>query len=566
MSTKRLVIGLGLDSADPVLMEEWMQKGHLKNLQKLMKEGSYGYVKNTVNYAGQTTETSSTERLWTMTWTGCRPDKTGFWDIYKFSPESYNICHDEEEVAAGYNGYSPFYALGEGRKVAVFDLPSIGLSEQVDGLQVLAWGGHYPFTLSHSKPPGLLAEIIQKYGENEILNNDDGHWSDAEYVKWLYPALQKSVRTRTQVCRDLLDRDDWDLFLTTFPEIHSAGHDLLHLSRTDHPVHDAWRGKFKEDIDPTLAIYESVDQSVGQILEDLPDDAFVFCFSIHGMGNNVTDLLSIGVLPELMYRFNFPGKVALAPGKVDTAPPAVLTNPVRRSWEGENWVKNHESNPVWQSLKRFLPKRFLADNVNGLRSPWALRRDSVSPAWMPTMWYSPLWPKMRAFVLPGFVEGHIRINLKGRERDGIVLPEEYDALCEEIIEVLYDLKDPRTGQSLVDKVVKTRAYPTEDKDRERMPEGDLVVLWNKDGAPVDVADSSRFGRIGPLLHHRPGGHRSKGFLIAKGPGIEPGSIAPDVEGIDIAPTMLTLLGASVPEHLDGHPMDHIVRAKAGTEV
>ncbi|MBE9137696.1 alkaline phosphatase family protein [Nodosilinea sp. LEGE 07088] len=566
MSSKRLIIGFGIDSADPVLMEEWMQKGYLKNIQKLMKEGSYGYVKNTVNYAGQPTETCSTERLWTMTWTGCRPDKTGFWDTSKFYPQSYNISRDEEEVAADFNEYPPFYAVGKEHKVAIFDLPATGLSEQVDGLQVLAWGGHYPFTPSHSKPASLLDEINQKYGKNEVLNNDDGHWSDAEYVKWLYPALQRSVRTRTQICRDLLGRDDWDLFLAAFPETHSAGHDLLHLSRPDHPVHDAWRRKFGEDVDPTLAIYEQVDQSIGQILEDVPDDAFVFCFSVHGMGNNVTDLLSMGVLPELMYRFNFPGKVALAPGKVGTVPPAVITQPVRRSWEGENWVKNHESNPVWQRIKRFLPKRFLADKVNGLSSPWALRRDSVAAAWMPGMWYSPLWPEMKAFALPAFADGHIRINLKGRERDGIVLPEEYDALCEEIIEVLYDLKDSRTGQPLVDKVVKTRGYPTEDNDRERMPGADLVILWNKNGAPVDVADSSRFGRIGPLLHHRPGGHRPKGFLITKGPGIVPGSIAPDVEAVDIAPTMLSLLDVSIPDHLDGHPIDHVVLAKAGTEV
>jgi predicted AlkP superfamily phosphohydrolase/phosphomutase len=543
-------------------MEEWMQQGYLKTLRRLMDEGSYSCIRNTVNYAGKPVETCSTERLWTMTWTGCRPDKTGFWDTSKFYPDTYGISRDEEEVAADFSEYPPFYALGEEKKVAVFDLPATGLSEKVNGLQILAWGGHYPFTPSHSLPADLLGEINQEYGKNEVLNHDDGHWSDANYVKWLYPALQKSVLTRTQICRDLLKRDQWDLFLTAFPETHSAGHDLLHLSRPDHPVYEPWRSRFGEDIDPTLAIYEQVDQSIGQILEDVEENATVFCFSVHGMGNNVTDLLSMGILPELMFRFNFPGKTALAPGKVGAPPPPVITEPLRRSWEGENWVKNNGGNPIWQRIKPFLPKQFLAQEVNGLVSPWSLRKADVAAAWMPAMWYSPLWPTMKAFALPAFADGHIRINLRGRERDGVVAPEEYDALCEEIIAILYDLKDARTGQPLVDQVARTRRYPTEDMDRDRMPGPDLVILWNKKGAPVDVADSTRFGRIGPLLHHRPGGHRANGFLVAKGPGITPGIRTSEVEAVDIAPTVLSLLDMPIPSHLDGHPMEHIVRAEA----
>ena len=560
---KRLVVGIGIDSADPVLMEEWMSQGHLKNLQKLMSQGSYGYVKNTVNYAGKPVETCSTERLWTMTWTGCRPDKTGFWDTSKFYPDTYRISRDEEEVGADFSEYPPFYAIGDGYKVAAFDLPASGLSDKVNGVQVLAWGGHYPFTPSHSLPSHLLEEFNQKYGKNEVLNNDDGHWSNPSYAKWLYPALKKSIKTRSRICRDLLKQDDWDLFLTTFPETHSGGHDLLHLSRTDHPVYSAYRKKVGFSVDPTLDVYDAVDQSIGEILNEVPEDAYVFCFSIHGMGNNVTDLLSMAVLPELMFRFNFPGQVALTADTKGSALPPVITHPIRNSWEGENWVKNHEKNPIWQRIKPFLPKQFLADNVNGLASPWALRRDSVAAAWMPGMWYSPLWPKMKAFALPAFADGHIRINLEGRERDGIVSPSEYDALCDEIIEILHDLKNARTGQPLVSKVAKTRSCPTEDNDRQRMPGPDLVILWNKDADPADVADSSRFGRIGPFMHHRPGGHRGKGFVISKGPGITPGSKNDDVEAVDIAPTILQLLNAPVPDHLDGHPMKHIAHAGVG---
>jgi predicted AlkP superfamily phosphohydrolase/phosphomutase len=563
---KPTVIGIGLDSADPVLLEQWMSQGYLRNLRQLKQQGSYGYIKNTVNYAGVPTETCSTERLWTMTWTGCGPDKTGFWDTSKFYPDNYTISRDELEVGCNFNEYPPFYALGDSYKVAAFDLPATGLSEKVNGIQILAWGGHYPFTPSHSHPAHLLPDLIEQYGKNEVLYKDAGHWSNPTYGKWLYTALKKSVETRSVICRDLLKRDQWDLFLTAFPETHSGGHDLLHLSQPDHPVHGAYKRKVAPDYNPTLDVYEAVDCAVGDILAAVPDDAYILCFSIHGMGNNVTDLLSMAVLPELLYRFNFPGKVALAPGEVGVEPPPVITQMTRNSWSGEIWVKNYEPNPLWRSIKKGMPKRFLGDEHNGLASPWALGKKSVAASWMPAMWYSPLWTQMKAFALPAFADGHIRINLQGRERYGIVSPADYEALCEELTAILQQLKNARTGEPLVSKVVRTRRYPTEDQEGTRLPGPDLVVLWNKAGSPADVADSPDFGRIGPFPHARPGGHRSTGFLLAKGPGISPGSISPDAQGVDIAPTILKLLDAPIPDYLDGNPLPTILNAKETVEV
>ncbi len=551
---KNTVIVIGLDSADPVLMEQWMDEGHLPNLKKLMKQGAYGRIRNTVNHAEGPTDTCSTERLWTMAWTSCLPDKTGFWDTSKFYPHDYSISRDEEEVACDFSEYPPFYAyLGENSRVAAFDLPATGLSDQVNGKQILGWGGHYPFTPSHSHPSHLLPELIQKYGENEVLDNDHGFWANPKYAEWLYGALKKSVELRTSICLEMLKEEDWDLFLATFPETHSSGHDLLHVSLPDHPVYSTYKKKVAPDFNPTLDIYAAVDEGVGQILANAPEDAYVLCFAVHGMGNNVTDLLSMVMLPEVLYRFNFPGRVAIAPGKVGTKPGPVITKPIRNSWQGEVWSLQYEPNLIKRFIRTWSPRRFLEPELNGLTSPWILESEGVNPGWMPAMWYSRRWSEMRAFALPAFADGHIRINLKGRERDGIVLPEEYDALCEELTQLIYQLTDGRTGETIVERVVRTRRYPTEDQDKDRLPGPDLIVLWKKN-YPTDVVDSPQVGRIGPVPYPRPGGHRRDGFLMVKGPGIEPGSDAPDVQGIDIGPTVLTLMGAPVPEHFDGRPL------------
>ncbi len=55
------VIAIGLDAADPNLLDKWMAEGKLKNLSKLRQQGAYGHLHNTVNYNQTPTETSSTE-------------------------------------------------------------------------------------------------------------------------------------------------------------------------------------------------------------------------------------------------------------------------------------------------------------------------------------------------------------------------------------------------------------------------------------------------------------------------------------------------------------------------
>ncbi|WP_254034967.1 hypothetical protein [Planktothrix agardhii] len=81
---------------------------------------------------------------------------------------------------------------------------------------------------------------------------------------------------------------------------------------------------------------------------------------------------------------------------------------------------------------------------------------------------------MKAFALPTFaVEGFVRINLKGREPEGIVEPDNYDELCEELTQHLYNLKDARTGKSVIKKVVRTRDNVL-DQDPD-LPNADLVV-------------------------------------------------------------------------------------------
>lgn len=346
--TKSTIV-IGLDAAEPRLIEEWMDAGLLPNLSHIRQGGIYGRLDNTVNYCGVATEYSTTEPLWATFSTGCRADKLGYWDTVSYNPHNYEIKCDVVTSGYDYQEYPPFYALGDEYKIAVRDLPVTTLTPQVNGVQILGWGGHYPYTVSASYPPEVFAEVTKKYGKNSIIHNDNGLWWNPQYVTWIQQALRESIKGHSASALDLLRQDDWDLLLMVFGETHTVGHDLYNFSQPDHPVYNYLTRKGTKP-DPVLDIYQQVDTAIGDILAAAPPDANIICFSAHGMAANFTDLLSMAVLQELLYRYHF-GKPAIAPGEVGSIPSPTVTKPIRNSWPGEIWGQVYEPNP-WQKLFR----------------------------------------------------------------------------------------------------------------------------------------------------------------------------------------------------------------------
>ncbi len=574
---KRPVIAIGLDAAEISLIERWMAEGHLPNFSQLKTQGGCGYLESTVDYADEEALFSCTEPLWVMFSTGCLPLKTGFWDTVQYDPTDYRISCDKITGGYDYKEYPPFYALGENYRVATFDIPVSALSTQVEGLQILGWGGHFPFTPSHSSPSPLLPELISRYGKNPVLHNDHGAWWSAKYHAWLETAIEESIDRRVDICLDLIAREEWDLFVTVFGDIHSAGHEFYHRSQSDHPLYaHCQKNNQKYDqklgeLDPLLKVYQKVDWAIGKILAAAPPEAYVLCFALHGMAANHQDMLSMMFLGEVLYRFNFPGKVGFGSRDLSATPPPLITSPLRRSWVGELWSQVYDKNIFKRLASTWLPAAFQGFAKGDLACPYN-SNDNLS--FIPALWYRDCWPQMKAFAIPAFSDGHIRINLKGRDANGIVLPEEYDSLCEEITQMLYGLTHGRTGKPLVKSVVRTRKGPIGDgnlneslgdlskcdmskgdmsrDDDSKLIAADLVVIWHE--TVTDVVDHAELGRIGPVTLFRPGGHRPRGFVMVKGPGIEANSDLPTGAAVDLAPTLLTLMGADLPAYLDGQSL------------
>lgn len=549
---KTPVIAIGLDAADPSLIETWMSQGHLKNLSRLRERGAYARLNNFEYYRAETP--------WTTFLTGCSPQKTGYWSPVKLYEGTYTV---DAIDAYNFAEYPPFYALGDDYRVAVFDMPQTVLSDQAKGLQVLAWGAHSAQTPRHSQPVSLFQELIDKHGDHPAFDKDYADSRDLSALSRVQKSLETGISRRGAICRDLLQREPWDLFLTIFGETHSAGHLFWHLSQPDHPLHRPLGTRASSDA--LLDIFKAVDIAIGEILSKAPEQAHVLVFSAHGMGANVMDLPSMLFLPELLYRFNFPGKFGLAPGRLDKRPrgPILSTRPLlarkERGWSEEVWSLRHDPNALRGFLRgqapfklfKLLEPLFGPPLESDLVSYQELRERSDAFWYQPASWYQSCWPRMKAFALPSFSEGYVRINLQGREPQGIVKDSEYDALCDELSQVIYRLKDGRTGKPMVKEVIRTRQAAT-NRDP-KLPDADLVVIWQESYA-TDVVDSPDLGRIGPVPYLRTGSHRARGFFIAQGPSITPGSSLPVGHALDLAPTILNLMGAPIPQHLEGKPI------------
>jgi hypothetical protein len=256
------------------------------------------------------------------------------------------------------------------------------------------------------------------------------------------------------------------------------------------------------------------------------------------------------LLPELMYRHAFrrpylrqpPGWTA-----VSSAGPQLS--------EEENWASAVNANipppPPPHPARRLVARLLQGPFKKTLRAciEDCARADN-SPlrpylGWMPATRYQYYWRSMRAFALPSFYDGRIRINLAGRERKGLVPVAQYETACDEVEAVLRECRDPASGEGVVD-------YIERAKDRDPLTlgptESDLVVVWKGLSCAFD---HPALGRVGPVPFRRPGGHTGPfGMAYISNAGLEVGDRGVR-SSFDVVPTLFELLGEQVPPELSG---------------
>lgn len=166
-----------------------------------------------------------------------------------------------------------------------------------------------------------------------------------------------------------------------------------------------------------------------------------------------------------------------------------------------------------------------------------------------TFWPNVDWTKTRAYAL---ALGQIYVNLKGRERYGIVAPgAEYDSLRSEIVRRFGALRDPDTGEAVVRRVYRREEiysgpYFSEAPDMVVGFEKGYRVSWQTSlgGIPPEVIELNE--RRWSADHCSVDPSQVPGVFFSSRP---IGSA--DASIVDVAPTVLRQLGIQPPADMDG---------------
>jgi predicted AlkP superfamily phosphohydrolase/phosphomutase len=565
-----------LDAAEGSFVRELAEAGELPAIAGMLERGTWCPLTTSVAYRA---EYACTELL-----TGMTAEMNRYWSTVVFDPQTY-ACG-----TVGSARREPFYAEPDATVVA-FDVPHSVAVDGLRGAQVVGWGGH-DARFQHPRvscPRGLMAEIDARFGPDPSVEVEfTGSWHQAWYIHALADALIASARRRTDIALWLLEREpDWDLLLMGVSELHSAGHSLAHgLDPThllgSHATAAPARARLVD-------VYRAVDDTIGRVAASLPEDTIVGLVSPKGMEPSRDDLPSGILLPELLYRLStgrpflhepthrswrrrgYP-VMAPEPDEYSTARLDWLQAESRRA-ELKRWM--HATAPAAhtalrtirhnQLLRRVFGKRpgrpsssELAEATGSLAVPVVMPPDGTEPTlageveWQQAMLYRRHWPTMPWFALPTYSQGHIRLNLIGRETQGLIRPEDYERTCDQLENSLRQVTDPRTGQPVVAEVLRLRA---DDPTAIDGPGADLAVTWR---TPVDAFQHPVAGTIGPFAFPRSGSHTSNGFLLIAAPGLPPHTDLGVHEVLDVAPTMRALLGWPARSRLEGTTITQLV--------
>ena len=524
------VLLIGLDGYDAEYADQLIARGELPSLARFRADSArfqldHGSAKRT----GLAFEHFSS---------GLSPQAGDRWSAVNFDKEQYRAW--QEDVR-----FDPFTRHLNARTV-VFDTPYFDLTRDSQVQGVVSWGAHDPGTPLAGQPATLLDELLSRFGPypaNEWIYGFA--WPSVRKCQEMGQKLSESVDKRAEIV-DWLFRDrvpDWDLGIAVVSELHSASEGLWHGVDPTHPLHNCPSA-------PAAAaslesVYRSVDQMIGRLQSTFPGVTLIL-FSMHGMGPNESDVASMSLLPEILLR-KYTGQTMLAPKPEWRA----AVDGIPQLGEQDSWriplVNLGGSRRLRQAIiDRVKPLGRALLHKYTIPLPAFARASRLS--WMPAIHYQPHWRNMPAFALPSFYDGRIRINLKGRERHGLISPENYPSFREELCEFLHSIINVQTGRPAVRHVEVSSKTDPMDLDPS---EADIVVVWD---AAARALQHSDMGTIGPLPYRRPGGHSGGfGFAYINGPSVSPGDFGTK-SAFDIVPTIFDLMGEQFPAHLSGNSL------------
>ncbi len=512
------ILVVGLDGATLDLIRPWAEAGYLPNLARLIESGASGELESTLPPV--------TSPAWPSFMTGKHPDRHGVFDFIRPNLGAAHLRAGAFDMvnASQIDGRTVWEYLSDaGLRVGVLNVPVTYPPRKVNGY--LVPGLLSPDQGKTTYPPDFLKPYEAELGPYRLtprVSYKPGNEDD--FIADVFDLIETQARYVLRLARDY----PTDFLMVHFLATDVAQHALWKHQDATHPYHrpdEAARyGTALRDI------YARLDKAVGQLIEQLPADTTVIVMSDHGFG-------PLHRIVNLNNFFIERGLMALK----------------RAPWvQARAWAFRRGLTPA--AIWRVIERAGLQDMV------WRVSKKARNEVVSKFLSFEDVdWSRTLAYSI-GHV-GQVYLNVQGREPHGIIAPQDYVSVREQVMVALRELRDPGTGRPLVERIIpreQSAGEPAREPGPylERGPDLHVVMEdYRTIAFPLFAADGKI---VTQQIRGDSGGHRRHGVFIACGPEVRRGPAVVGARIVDLAPTILHLMGVPVPDDMDGRVLEDIL--------
>jgi predicted AlkP superfamily phosphohydrolase/phosphomutase len=512
------VFVLGLDGATWDVLEPLIKEGFLPNLARLREQGASGILRSVF------------PPLSPVAWTGVMTGKnSGKHGVFEFVEHGHNPLKGRINSSRAIQSKLLWeIAQQYGKKTVAGGVPMSYPPRPAKQFPGFFLGDF----LSPSNSADFASDAVV-FAELEKAVGPYRPWStsihDGGNEAAVLTDLQLFMEQHLKVIRFLMNRCDWDLFIFDLMATDRLQHELWHVWDLTHCAARGREKKLKALRPKLLEFWQRLDQGIGEIAANLPSETAFLIISDHGFGpiehyvNFNVWLLEQGFI-ELQDSFYVKQKYWFYRKGVT---PEWIYGVMSRLGVG-----NHR-------VSRFRGKQ--DSFMDRLGESLFLSRRHID------------WSRTQAYAQGNF--GQIFLNLKGRQPNGCVAPEDAHSLLNDLKAGLAKIPHPETGERLVKHVY-------ESDELYHGPHASLapdltVVLTDWRYRTIGLHDFTTNRIIAPAFGPT-GDHRLEGILIASGPAFRPRAEQYKASLLDVAPTVLRLLGVPVPDDMDGRVLTELL--------
>ncbi|MDR4482301.1 MAG: alkaline phosphatase family protein [Nitrospirales bacterium] len=418
-----MIAAISLEAPSLSLIQQLIADNRMPHLAALQREGEV------VNLAPSFLDGA----VYATLYTGQHLSEHGIYSLFTWSPAEQRLRLSHELMSDD----TLFRRLDRaGKRVLAIDPPEHPMQELDNGFVVSGCQFRSRVHLAKWSHPSSLGEELSKHlGKTPRGEETFGQPSQHHLLHLRKILLQAPNRLASGVER-LIEEKAPDVLWLHMAAIHLAGHQLWDTASVDVIGQSSTgKGLLEKSL---IDVYLAADAALGRIIKILPENADLLVFWAKGMG---PETCRSDLLPEMLERILNPRTI----------------------------VHTSSGNDILTKLRSIVPTSLRSKVADALPDSLSLQLT----ARLGTIGKD--WKAVRAFSLPSDGPGLVRLNIHGRERNGIVTESEAKVLCDEIIEGLQTFCDI-DGKKCIVGIERPGDHLPPGPKLDGLP--DLVIRWS----------------------------------------------------------------------------------------